>query len=157
MLTRSSAGLIAAAALVGMAGCDSGPEMVGVVEGTVTLAGKPLEKVRVDFTPLAEGPQSSAITDAQGRFALKTLDGTQPGAVMGKHKVTLIDQSIITLPFKGRESETVDLTQGKKPRISNRYSNVMSTPLEVEVTGETRDIKLEPDAYSAGAGARRER
>jgi len=150
MLIRSAIGLTAAVVLVGLAGCgERGPEFADVVEGTVTLHGKPLEKVRVDTTPSTAGPRSTALTDAQGRFSLRTIDDERQGAVLGKHKVVVTDVSIYSLPFRGKRGDPEDLTQGKKPRIAAKYSNDLTTPLEIDVTGDTRDVTLEVEPYGS--------
>jgi prepilin-type N-terminal cleavage/methylation domain-containing protein len=62
------------------------------VSGKVTMDGKPLPKVVVTFAPVGTkenrnvGPTASAVTDAEGRYALK-LDAGKPGAVVGKCRV----------------------------------------------------------------------
>ena len=76
--------------LVGFTGCDFSGN--AKVSGKVTFKGEPVENVRVIFTPvggrenLNSGPYSTGVTDAEGKFYLKTRDGEQ-GAVAGKHKV----------------------------------------------------------------------
>lgn len=138
--------LAASISLVAAVGCGDRFEFAEV-EGMVTLKGKPLEKVRVEFSPLTDGPQSAAMTDEQGRFSLSTVDGSRKGAVVGMHRVVLRDLSIVSVPFRGRENADVDMTAGKKPRISTAYSNVTTTPLEVEVGGETKDLSLDVQPY----------
>ena len=127
---------------------DAGPDQ-DVVEGkTVTLKGKPLEMVRVEFIPVKDGPQSAAITDSQGHFALVALDGETKGAVVGTHKVVLRDFSVVEDRFYGRAGADLDLTSGKKPRTSNKYTNVTLTPLQVDISDEKRDLVLEVEPYS---------
>jgi hypothetical protein len=84
-------GVVLAAAL----GCgDSGPKMAEV-SGVVTINGKPYGKAVVSFQPIGtkENPNpgrgSSAYTDENGRFVLKTDDGRN-GAVVGKHRVRIM-------------------------------------------------------------------
>lgn len=133
--------------LVVLSGCDNAPQLVDV-EGIVLLEGKPLDKVRVEFWPLGEGPQSAALTDESGRFALATLTDQQKGAVIGKHKVVLKDTSIFEgAEFLGRAGADVDMTKGRKPRIAAKYTNATLTPLETEIASETRDLKFEVDPY----------
>jgi hypothetical protein len=53
-----------------------------------------VENVALNFTPIsaegAEGPGSSGVTDAQGRYSLRTIgDRRARGAVVGKHRVIL--------------------------------------------------------------------
>ncbi len=128
-------------------GCrDTGPTLYDV-EGTVLLKGKPLEKVRVEFWPTVEGPQSEALTDDQGRFSLKLSDGVTKGAVAGKHKVVLKDVSIYTGQFMGRSGADVDMAKGQKPRIASTYTNVTMTPLEADITAEQKDLKFEVQPF----------
>ncbi|MDY3554606.1 hypothetical protein R5W24_003732 [Gemmata sp. JC717] len=82
---------LCAAALFGAAGCGGGGPVS--VSGAVTLDGQPVEGASVSFTPAAgDGGGvggSYGKTDAQGRYALKTVIGDRGGAVPGKHKVTI--------------------------------------------------------------------
>jgi hypothetical protein len=80
--------------LSGAAGCGgSGPKYVPV-SGVVTLNGKPYPNAMVSFQPVgtAENPNpgrgSSAYTDENGRFTLRTDDG-KVGAVVGKHHIRI--------------------------------------------------------------------
>ena len=74
---------------IGLTGCGS---KYPTVSGTVTVNGKPVPKIQVVFAPQSNqessivGPVSTAITDANGRFSLKTRTGAR-GAVVGKHAV----------------------------------------------------------------------
>jgi hypothetical protein len=130
-----------------ISGCGNTYTMVEV-EGTVTLKGKPLENVRVEFIPMKDGPQSAALTNDQGRFVLVALDGETKGAVVGTHKVVLRDLSHVEDRFYGRAGADLDLTKGQKPRTSNRYTNVTLTPLQVEISATKRDVVLEVEPYS---------
>ncbi|MCA9081516.1 MAG: carboxypeptidase regulatory-like domain-containing protein, partial [Planctomycetaceae bacterium] len=77
------------------AGCGGGvsdaPDL-GVVSGTVTFDGQPLEGAQVIFVPDSKqgttGPSSNATTDSSGKFEL-IGSGGKPGAVIGKHVVTV--------------------------------------------------------------------
>src|SRR5262245_1428215 len=66
---------------------------VASVSGRVTLDDKPLANVHVSFQPIAAGANrypgggSYAITDADGRFTLRLVEGERPGAFVGKHRV----------------------------------------------------------------------
>ena len=81
--------------LAGLATGCGGPaaHKVVPVSGTVTLDDQPAQGIHVSFTPLAEGeidagPGSTAVTDAQGKFTLKTAEESRrSGAVPGKHSV----------------------------------------------------------------------
>lgn len=80
--------------VAGMLGCGSGPKYVPV-SGIITLDGKPYGEAVVSFQPVMTegnpnpGRGSSAETDANGRFVLKT-DEAKVGAVAGKHKVRIM-------------------------------------------------------------------
>jgi hypothetical protein len=68
------------------------------VSGKVTLDGQPLPNAEVSFQPIAAegsieaGVGSSAKTDENGQFTLKTATG-QNGAVVGKHVVRISAKS----------------------------------------------------------------
>ena len=76
-----------------LAGCSSGPNLTEVT-GTLTINGKPLDNIRVEFLPDPEaktnGPRSTGVTDAEGRFKM-TCENQRSGAVVGTHRVTLTD------------------------------------------------------------------
>lgn len=139
-----AASLIVASGVLAGCGGERPPEKVEV-EGTVTMNGEPIENLRVEFWPENDGPASAGVTDAQGRFVLEAIDRTGKGAVKGVHKVLVRDTTIVT-KFVGRQ-EDVDVTDGKKPRIGLQYYNPMRTPLEVTITGPTKDVKLEIEPY----------
>lgn len=71
------------------AGC--GGVAVVPVEGRVTLDGQPFDNVKVLFYLPGEGPETNytAITDADGRFTLSSLDGKKSGVAPGAYSVTL--------------------------------------------------------------------
>jgi hypothetical protein len=77
------------------AGC--GPSYkLAPVSGRVTLDGDPVPNVLVTFEPLAvkafnpnPGPNSSGVTDADGRYTLRTIDADKPGAVVARHRVLI--------------------------------------------------------------------
>jgi hypothetical protein len=82
-----------------MLGCGRRQPDLAPVSGRVTVQGKPLANVNVSFQPTAKpgsgaeaGVGSSATTDGDGRFQMKTFDG-RPGAVLGKHVVRLAVQN----------------------------------------------------------------
>ena len=88
-MRRTTAGLLLAAALPGCNRTDLVP-----VCGKVTLDGAPLAGATVTFQPRQPGnPEpgigSYAKTDADGRFALKTMDREVPGARPGRHLISV--------------------------------------------------------------------
>lgn len=91
--------ILAACCLV-TAGCGlGGPSYeVAPVSGKVTLGGQPVANVLVTFQPTgggeSPGPGSSGKTGADGAFTLNLIAAeSKPGAVVGSHKVTLVEQS----------------------------------------------------------------
>lgn len=131
--------------LLVVAGCGDSLDMAEV-EGTVTLKGQPLEKIHVEFIPTTIGKRSIGMTDAAGKFTLKTDDGLLEGASVGNHKVVLKDLSIFGDEFLGREAENVDLAKGKKPRISAVYSDMTKTTISQEVvSGKKNEFKIDLD------------
>jgi hypothetical protein len=127
-------------------GCG-GRHLVGV-EGTVKLKGQPLDNVRVEFLPELDGPRSSGVTDAQGKFTLMTDEG-EPGAAVGKHKVVLRDLNEYGTQFVGRGRETEEANAGmidpKPARFAKQLSDVRLTPLVKDVADvemNTIDIDL---------------
>jgi hypothetical protein len=78
-------------------GCSS--SKIAPVSGRVTLDGKPLAGVHVGFQPIAKpgdmnpGGGSYAITDSGGQYKLLLVEGEQPGAVVGKHRVEITARS----------------------------------------------------------------
>jgi hypothetical protein len=82
------------------AGCGRGAEY-GEVEGRVLSGGLPLSNIQVRFLPDPEtgsdGPEASALTDASGRFRLRTERIRRYGVVVGTHRVCLRP---MTVPWK---------------------------------------------------------
>lgn len=134
------AGLISSSML--LSGCGDGIKFAPV-QGTVTLDGKPLDNILVEFWP-ENGPKSFAETDSQGRFALKTEDGVKDGAAVGSHTVTLKDSAIMGDKFMGRAAEELELSAGKKPRISTKYAGPETSGIIKSVeAGKTNAFALE--------------
>jgi hypothetical protein len=78
-----------------LAGCTRSPTVVPV-SGKVTLDGEPLANVAVAFQPVTDKANASQTaigsygrTDAEGNYSLRLIDPDQPGAIIGKHQVTL--------------------------------------------------------------------
>jgi hypothetical protein len=133
--------------LVVFAGCDSSPKLIEV-NGTLLVGGKPVDKIRVEFWPEGNGPRSVGETDAQGKFTLTSDDGTTKGALAGKHKVVLRDVGILNPKIIGRAAEDVDLTEGRKPRVSSAYDDAHKSPLSAEVSADKKEIQLEAEPYA---------
>lgn len=100
---------------VALCGCGGGPKVVPV-SGRVTMNGNPLPNAVVVFQPMASsrgtdpGPGSVGVTDADGRFTLYSqLDKSQPGAVVGKHRVRIS-------PTEGGPAGDADATNPTKQK-----------------------------------------
>lgn len=127
-----------------MAGCGGNSFDLAAVEGTVKLDGKPLDKIMVEFWPQSDGPRSFGETDNEGRFKLKTDDGKNDGASVGSHKVVLKDAGALGDKFMGRAGEDVDMSKGKKVRISSKYSSPETTSITKSVeAGKKNQFDLE--------------
>jgi hypothetical protein len=85
--------LAAALALLLLSGCSGG---AAPVSGRVTLDGQPLAGANVTFQPLHSegnadpGVGSYAKTADDGSYTLKQVEGDQPGAIVGKHRVEIV-------------------------------------------------------------------
>jgi hypothetical protein len=133
--------ILVLSALPAGAGCGRTP-LLAPVSGTVTLNGKPLPNVQVEFWPETSAPRSTGMTDEQGRFTLVTDTGS-PGAVVGSHKVILHDLAIYgEMGFRPREDTNI---KDKPARFPFRYTDARQTPvrLTVEAGGSRFDIPVE--------------
>lgn len=81
-----SLGLLSLA--LGCSGGGAGGPAIVPVDGIVTLNGNPMEGATVVFSPKKEGTMSMAVTDAEGKFVLRTGSGKK-GAAVGDHDVTV--------------------------------------------------------------------
>ncbi|HUP77797.1 MAG TPA: hypothetical protein VM260_04480 [Pirellula sp.] len=125
-------------------GCGGDKIKMAAVEGNVKLDGKPLDKIMVEFWPQSDGPRSFGETDSAGHFSLKTDDGKLEGASVGSHKVILKDVGVLGDKFLGRAGENVDMSNGKKPRISGKYSSPETTSITKSVeAGKKNEFDLE--------------
>ncbi len=103
----------------GVVGCGPPAAKRVPAGGPVTIGGKPAADISVQFlpddVPGATRPTSFAVTDAEGRFQLRTYDG-QDGAVEGGHTVLLVD----TTEERTAQGETAS----RPPRIDASFSTV---------------------------------
>jgi hypothetical protein len=164
-LRRTSLGLLLAPLL--SAGCGRGPNLAPV-QGRLLLDGKPLQNIQVTFIPDTNqnsfGPNSTGITDEDGHYELVCDDDDRrPGAVVGAHRITLIDLEAVTLPArahrppgmrpeaqeKGRREPPVgpDLSSHSngvpKRRLPAVYMELAQTPLKKQVEPGSQMINLE--------------
>ena len=122
------------------------------VEGTITINGKPAEKVLVTFVPKTDGKglQASGITDAQGVYKLTSQGGGKQGggAVAADYAVTIskreakpLDKPFVE-PISGKE-----FTETFTELMPIQYRNAVHSPLSATVNvGDNKgldfDIKL---------------
>ncbi len=111
-------------------GCQRGPELAEVT-GRVALDNAPLANVRVTFTPL-DGPQSFAITDADGRYELMYSEGRK-GAVIGSHKVSVEAYRI----GRDEQGEIVEYPE----TLPEKYN--LETELSREVVAGSQEINID--------------
>ena len=134
-------------------GCNPSPKLAPV-SGKVTLNGKPVGNVRVEFHPDPDakgtGPSSTATTDSSGQFTLaSTGSGGEPGAVIGSHRVILSDLDVYGSVFVGRGNYRHEDEKGvpkevpKIPRIPSVYSDLSKTPFKIDVVPGMEPVKLE--------------
>ncbi len=72
-----------------LGGCGGAPTpKLAPVSGRVSKNGAPMENANVTFSPVAKGRPSSATTASDGSFTLLYV-ANQPGATLGKHRVTI--------------------------------------------------------------------
>ncbi len=119
-----------------MLGCDGRkvPEL-GYVSGAVTMDGKPLDGVTVNFHPFSKGKGQGRVavgkTDSEGKYVLTYLEGIE-GTKLGPNKV-----SIMTFWPDGEPGE------GEFETIPVRYYGRDTTLEETVVEGNnTFDFKL---------------
>ncbi|MBN1910396.1 MAG: carboxypeptidase regulatory-like domain-containing protein [Pirellulales bacterium] len=103
------------------------------------LDGKPVEGAAVGFMPEQGGPVASGSTDAEGYFQLSTMN--QPGALVGKHQVT-----VIKTEHSGINPDGTIAPGGVKTKwlIPKKYGNAATSQLTavVEPGGLDRVFEL---------------
>jgi hypothetical protein len=131
--------LAIAAAL--LSGCGKSVTL-GEVDGTVRLDGQPLGQVLVVFVPDdPQQPQSSGVTDADGRFKLR-CNNSRSGAVVGQHRVTLLDAAVAPGGRK-RDDEPEEGAAPPVSRVPEVYTRVDKTPLRQSVSAGTQSVNID--------------
>jgi hypothetical protein len=139
------------AALAAAAGCQSkSPYAFAPVEGTVRKGGQPLSGVVVVFWGDADagttGPLSSGPTDPTGHYRLHTEQGVD-GALVGKHKVCIIETCVLVDRILSRGSAKKDMLKGMVPTgppvVPQNYAVKESTPLRADVQPGEQVIDFE--------------
>ncbi|MCI0333903.1 MAG: hypothetical protein L0228_11850 [Planctomycetes bacterium] len=130
---RVATALLLACTALAMIGCgSSGPEL-GTVSGIVTLDGKPLEGATVQFAP-SLGRLSRGRTGADGKYQLSYV-GSEMGALLGEHKVTITSAWEEEDPLKG-------ITHHPE-RLPPRYHTKSDLKRTVEAGHNTFDFATE--------------
>ncbi len=132
---RLLSGLVLAGVLAVVAGCSGGSASdLGLVTGTVTMGGKPLENAEIVFAP-SSGRPSMGLTNSNGQYELTYIRDVK-GAVPGTHKVR-----ITTRP----ESQPDDYAGPPfKETIPAKYNSDTTLTADVKVGENTFDFELEP-------------
>jgi len=116
--SRRAYGWMLAVALAWVAGCAKPVRLVQAT-GVVTIEGKPVEGILVQFLPQTRDgrrmPTSFGTTATDGTFTLTTHDG-KPGAVEGPHAVLLAD-TLEERPAQGQRAT-------RPPRLDTRYTTL---------------------------------
>jgi len=124
--------------VIAACGCGGGPRLAPV-SGQVKLDGKPLPDAQVTFRPDSKevhpGPPSSGMTDAEGRFTLRTADG-HDGAVVGPHKVR------ISLRAKASSANPDAPSPEKLPARYSGDDTVLTFTVPEKGTGEANFLDL---------------
>ena len=138
-LTRAG-GFVALAALLAATGCKPTPPAVVPVEGTIYLDDKPLPFAQIDFVPelteFGAEMNSSAISDENGMFVLKSMHMQQSGAAVAKHRVLVNEHTpddMRGMDGKSQHRLAVYMAGLKNRPIPEVYGVAMRTPLRVEV------------------------
>ena len=146
-LSFSAPPLLALAVVLGCA--PGGPKTVPVT-GTVTLDGTPVAGAAVMLVPPATTPgaapklPASAVTDEQGRFALKTANAGA-GVLPGKYQVTVIKHEV-----SGMLADKQGLSGGVAPGgiqekwiVPQKYAAPQTSGLSVEVKAGMEPMRLD--------------
>ena len=135
---------LAASLLTGCSEKRTGPEFVNV-EGTLTVDGKAMEDLRIEFLPqeVEAGSRfrysSAGRTDADGHFVLEAMDGSGVmGAVVGTHQIVIRDLYVVNSFDRAPENRW-----GITPRISIIYSNSVISGLTAKIDGPRSDIEFD--------------
>lgn len=132
------------------------------VSGTITFDGEPVSNILVVFSPQANdetnnpGPVSTATSDENGNFSLRTRDG-QNGAAKGIHKVgfrwaDIHHSSLASLQreyqqvrkdFPEEAKQLLDKINDVKAKLSSRVQLPENLEAEFEVVDGTSDANFE--------------
>jgi hypothetical protein len=127
--------LVLAVITLVVSGCsESGPPL-GIVSGTVTLDGQPLEGAAVVFTPnaqAADAGSSQGKTGKDGRYSL-SFGSRRSGAYLSEHNVIIEHQQYFGANHaatveEGQNSIDFTLTSNKRNRPQDGADNAEDIP-----------------------------
>jgi hypothetical protein len=134
-------------------GCGGDTPPLGLVTGTVTLDGKPVEGAAIQFEPVSSGlPTAFGRTDAAGKYELWYSRGNK-GASLGEAIVRI----------QAFQDANEDSGQKKRPEIiPAKYNAQSDLKVEVKRGAQTHNFDLksgglviQPDAAEGGPAAKR--
>ncbi|HBT76457.1 MAG TPA: hypothetical protein DEB39_05930 [Planctomycetaceae bacterium] len=145
--------VLAVVITVVLAGCSDGKIRTELVEGTLTLDGKPLPGAQIRFTPKSpdQGLAAFGRSDTDGRYRIQTLAGRpNAGTVPGEYLVTVSKTELVPngkmVYSMGEMIEARDSVQ----LLPESYSQTSKTPFSaVVVPGKNEfhfDVKSKGDA-----------
>jgi hypothetical protein len=123
-------------------GCGRGGRQIPnrvPVSGRVTVAGQPLAYGTVQFVPDSPEGHAAMGTIKGGAFTLQSAESF-PGVVKGPYRVSIVSPQPIDP--SNRPSDPFS-PEANKSNIPNRYGNIETSGLAVEVTAPTRDLTFD--------------
>lgn len=133
---KNSLTLTACIGLLCLCGCFGSNSNVGLVSGTITVDGEPIDRAVVSFFP-TQGRGSIGMTDENGFYELAYVL-KQNGAVIGNHKVTI--------ETKVDRASQYDVENGsekggsRKELLPEKYHNHKKTELTATVQSGSNTI-----------------
>jgi hypothetical protein len=122
----------------GLSGDSDRPTVVNV-SGTVTLNNQPIEGATVLFSPTDGGLGATGLTDADGKFQLRTFEQND-GAVPGRYDVAVFKYDMSTANPELEDDLASELRPdngepvGPTPLLPDRYADASTSDLSREVS-----------------------
>jgi hypothetical protein len=127
-------------------GCRKTPPPLTTVEGTVLLDGKPLPFAMVQFMPetsdFGAELNSTGVSDEMGHFTLTCNRQNEPGAVVGKHRVVVIEGPVPGDIRRNQDKAAEYLAKLKNRPIPVNYATYSQTPLIIDVTADQKEYTV---------------
>ncbi len=133
-------------------GCGGGTFRTLPVEGHVTLDGKPVDKARVAFMPMAgQSAPAGGVTDYQGKFQLNTIEGplAHRGALPGRYHVIITKPSAAAIAIEeaALTGETVASLPPLEWLIPEKYSQAETSGLSATVEPGMKPLVFELQSH----------